>query len=178
MSEPATTHAVAVRVNGERVARVVPARQLLVHFLRDTLGLTGTHIGCDTGNCGACTVIFNGKLVKSCMILAPQADGAEVETVESLAGDGALNPLQEAFRQAHALQCGYCTPGMLMSATYLLRHNPAPTEEEIRRAIRGNVCRCTGYVNIVKAIQAAAEGTGGSLQELEGLERLEKGAAR
>lgn len=157
MGERGTSHAVTAHVNGERVSRVVAARQLLVHFLRDTLGLTGTHIGCDTGNCGACTVIMDGKLVKSCMVLAPQVDGATIETVESLAGDDGLSPLQESFHEHHALQCGYCTPGMLMSATYLLRQNPAPTDEEIRRGIRGNVCRCTGYVNIVEAIRAASD---------------------
>ncbi len=178
MGERGTTHAVSLRVNGEPVARVVPARQLLVHFLRDTLGLTGTHIGCDTGNCGACTVIVDGRLVKSCMILAPQADGVEIETVEGLASDGELTPLQRSFREHHALQCGYCTPGMLMSATYLLRHNPAPTDEEIRRGIRGNVCRCTGYVNIVKAIRAAAGGSGGSLDTLEELQSLQKGGVQ
>jgi carbon-monoxide dehydrogenase small subunit len=158
MGERATSHPVTVEVNGEKVSRIVAARQLLVHFLRDTLGLTGTHIGCDTGNCGACSVIVDGKLVKSCMILAPQVDGATIETVESLARDGVLSPLQESFHEHHALQCGYCTPGMLMSATYLLRQNPEPTDEEIRRGIRGNVCRCTGYVNIVEAIREASRG--------------------
>ena len=156
MGERATSHSVTVEVNGEKVSRIVAARQLLVHFLRDTLGLTGTHIGCDTGNCGACSVIVDGKLVKSCMILAPQVDGARIETVESLAQDGALSPLQESFHEHHALQCGYCTPGMLMSATYLLRQNPEPSDEDIRRGIRGNVCRCTGYVNIVEAIREAS----------------------
>ncbi len=158
MGERGTSHSVTVEVNGEKVSRIVAARQLLVHFLRDTLGLTGTHIGCDTGNCGACSVIVDGKLVKSCMILAPQVDGATIETVESLAQDGALSPLQESFHEHHGLQCGYCTPGMLMSATYLLRQNPEPTDEEIRRGIRGNVCRCTGYVNIVEAIREASRG--------------------
>lgn len=162
MSERGTSHSISATVNGEQVRRVVPARQLLVHFLRDTLGLTGTHIGCDTGNCGACSVIVDGKLVKSCMMLAPQADGTEIETVESLATDGELSPVQRAFHESHALQCGYCTPGMLMSATYLLRHNPSPSEEEARRGIRGNVCRCTGYMNIVKAICSAAELSGGT----------------
>ena len=147
-----------VEINGERYERTVLARQLLVHFLRDTLGLRGTHIGCDTGNCGACTVIWNGKLIKSCMMLAAQADGAEIETVEGIAADGELTALQRAFNDHHALQCGYCTSGMLMSATYLLRNNPSPADEEIRRGIRGNLCRCTGYVNIVEAIRAAAHG--------------------
>ncbi|MHB8244308.1 MAG: (2Fe-2S)-binding protein [Acidimicrobiales bacterium] len=157
MIEPDVTHSIETTVNGEVYRRVVDSRQLLVHFLRDTLDMTGTHIGCDTGNCGACTVIFNGKLVKSCMLLSVQANGATIETVEGLATDGQLSELQESFHQHHALQCGYCTPGMLMSATYLLRNNPAPTEEEVRRGIRGNICRCTGYVNIVQAIQAAGE---------------------
>jgi carbon-monoxide dehydrogenase small subunit len=158
MPEPARELQVAVTVNGERYEREVEARKLLVHFLRDDLDLTGTHVGCDTGNCGACTILLDGKAVKSCMLLAAQADGAEITTVEGLAGDGELTPLQRAFSQHHALQCGYCTPGMLISATYLLDQNPAPTEEEIRRGIQGNICRCTGYVNIVKAIQDAAEG--------------------
>jgi carbon-monoxide dehydrogenase small subunit len=157
MSEAATAHAIEIEINGTSYRRVAPARQLLVHFLRDTLGLTGTHIGCDTGNCGACSVIYNGQLVKSCMLLAVQADHATVETVEGLSNDGELNALQASFKALHGLQCGYCTPGMLMSATYLLRQNPTPSEEEIRRGIRGNVCRCTGYVNIVKAIKQASE---------------------
>ena len=149
---------IAVDVNGERHEREVEARRLLVHFLRDDLDLTGTHVGCDTGNCGACSVILDGQLVKSCMLLAVQADGARVETVEGLAQDGELTPLQQAFSEHHGLQCGYCTPGMLMSATYLLRHNPEPTEHEIRKAIQGNICRCTGYVNIIEAIKSAATG--------------------
>ena len=141
-------HTINVSVNGERYEREVEARKLLVHFIRDDLDLTGTHVGCDTGNCGACTVL-----------LAPQADGAEITTVEGLAGDeGVLTPLQQAFHEHHGLQCGYCTPGMLISATYLLSHTPRPTEEEIRRAIQGNICRCTGYVNIVKSIQAVSGG--------------------
>jgi aerobic carbon-monoxide dehydrogenase small subunit len=157
--EPVTSMDVSVTVNGEVFGREVEARRLLVHFIRDDLGLTGTHIGCDTGNCGACTVILDGAAVKSCMLLAVQADGASIETVESLApGDGELHPLQQAFSAHHALQCGYCTPGMLMSAKHLLDHNAEPTENEIRRAIQGNICRCTGYVNIVEAIAAAAKG--------------------
>jgi carbon-monoxide dehydrogenase small subunit len=148
---------VSIEVDGTRYEREVEPRRLLVHFLRDDLGLTGTHIGCDTGNCGACSVIYNGALIKSCMTLAVQADGAKVETVEGLAEDGELNDLQQAFSAHHALQCGYCTPGMLMSATALLRENPHPSEEEIRKAIQGNICRCTGYVNIVEAIKAVAE---------------------
>jgi aerobic-type carbon monoxide dehydrogenase small subunit (CoxS/CutS family) len=142
-------------VNGETVEREVDPRTLLVHFIRDDLDLTGTHVGCDTGNCGACTILVDGEAVKSCMLLAVQADGTNVETVESLAADGELTGLQQAFSAAHALQCGYCTPGMLMSATYLLRNNSEPTEGEIRKAIQGNICRCTGYVNIVNAIQEA-----------------------
>lgn len=156
--EPVSSKAISVTINGELHEREVDARRLLVHFIRDDLGLTGTHIGCDTGNCGACTVLFDGTAVKSCMLLAVQADGASIETVESLAPDGELHVLQQAFSDHHALQCGYCTPGMLMSAKYLLDNNPEPTEHEIRRAIQGNICRCTGYVNIVEAIAAAAKG--------------------
>jgi carbon-monoxide dehydrogenase small subunit len=147
---------IAVEVNGERYEREVEARRLLVHFLRDDLDLTGTHVGCDTGNCGACSVIVDGKLVKSCMLLAAQAEGSKIETVEGLTQDGELTPLQQAFSDHHGLQCGYCTPGMLMSAKYLLDNNPEPTEAEIRKAIQGNICRCTGYVNIVEAIKEAA----------------------
>jgi carbon-monoxide dehydrogenase small subunit len=150
-------HTIGVSVNGERHEREVEARKLLVHFIRDDLDLTGTHVGCDTGNCGACTVLLEGQAVKSCMLLAAQADGAEITTVEGLGGDDELTPLQRAFSEHHGLQCGYCTPGMLISATYLLSQTPQPTEEDIRRAIQGNICRCTGYVNIVKAIQAASE---------------------
>jgi aerobic carbon-monoxide dehydrogenase small subunit len=153
-----TSKTIAVEVNGDRYEREVEARRLLVHFLRDDIDLTGTHVGCDTGNCGACSVIVDGQLVKSCMLLAVQADGTRIETVEGLAPDGDLTPLQQAFSDQHGLQCGYCTPGMLMSAKYLLDHNPEPTEAEIRKAIQGNICRCTGYVNIVEAIQAAARG--------------------
>jgi aerobic carbon-monoxide dehydrogenase small subunit len=149
---------VAVTINGELEERDVDVRRLLVHFIRDDLGLTGTHIGCDTGNCGACTILFDGVAVKSCMLLAVQANGATIETVESLASDDGLHELQQAFSEHHALQCGYCTPGMLMSAKHLLDHNPEPTEAEIKRAIQGNICRCTGYVNIVEAIGAAAKG--------------------
>ncbi len=148
--------AVKVEVNGELYEREVEARRLLVHFLRDDLDLTGTHVGCDTGNCGACTVLYNGDAIKSCMMLAIQADGAAIDTVEGLAQDGELHPLQQAFSEAHALQCGYCTPGMLMSAKHLLDSNPSPSEFEIRKAIQGNICRCTGYVNIVEAIQKVA----------------------
>jgi carbon-monoxide dehydrogenase small subunit len=147
---------IKVDVNGELYEREVEARRLLVHFIRDDLDLTGTHVGCDTGNCGACTVLYNGDAIKSCMMLAIQADGASIETVEGLARDGELHPLQQAFSESHALQCGYCTPGMLMSAKYLLDSNPSPSEQEIRKAIQGNICRCTGYVNIVEAIEKAA----------------------
>jgi aerobic carbon-monoxide dehydrogenase small subunit len=145
---------VTVTVNGTTYERDVEARRLLIHFLRDELDLTGSHVGCDTGNCGACSVLYDGTLVKSCMVLAVQADGASIETVEALAEDDALNELQQSFSSHHALQCGYCTPGMLMSATALLREKPHPTEDEIRKAIQGNICRCTGYVNIVDAIKA------------------------
>ena len=154
--ETVTNKRITVTVNGEEIEYDVEARRLLVHFLRDDLDLTGTHVGCDTGNCGACSVIYNGALAKSCMLLAIQADGASIETVEGLSPDGELNALQQAFSDHHALQCGYCTPGMLMSATALLRSNPSPSEEEIRDAIHGNICRCTGYVNIVEAIKAAS----------------------
>jgi aerobic-type carbon monoxide dehydrogenase small subunit (CoxS/CutS family) len=149
-------HTVAVTVNGECYEREVEARKLLVHFIRDDLDLTGTHVGCDTGNCGACTVLLDGVAVKSCMLLAPQADGAEITTVEGLAPNAELTGLQKAFHEHHGLQCGYCTPGMLISATYLLSHTPQPTDDEIRRGIQGNICRCTGYVNIVKAVRAAS----------------------
>jgi aerobic carbon-monoxide dehydrogenase small subunit len=153
---PETSRTIAVEVNGVSYEREVEARKLLIHFLRDDLDLTGSHVGCDTGNCGACSVLLDGVLLKSCMLLAVQADGASIRTVEGLGSDGELDALQQAFSDHHALQCGYCTPGMLMSATWLLERNPRPSEEEIRRAIQGNICRCTGYVNIVRAIQAAS----------------------
>jgi aerobic-type carbon monoxide dehydrogenase small subunit (CoxS/CutS family) len=156
--EPVRSKRISVDINGESYEAEVEARRLLVHFIRDDANLTGTHVGCDTGNCGACTVIVDGAAVKSCMMLAIQADGSSVETVEGLSPDGELHPLQQAFSARHALQCGYCTPGMLMSAKHLLDHNPEPTETEIRRAIQGNICRCTGYVNIVEAIADAAKG--------------------
>jgi aerobic-type carbon monoxide dehydrogenase small subunit (CoxS/CutS family) len=155
--EPVTSQRINVNVNGEEIEYDVDARRLLVHFIRDDLDLTGTHIGCDTGNCGACSIFYNGTLAKSCMLLAIQADGATIETVEGLSPDGELTPLQQAFSDHHALQCGYCTPGMLMSAQYLLAQNPSPSDEEIRKGIQGNICRCTGYVNIVDAIRAAAQ---------------------
>jgi carbon-monoxide dehydrogenase small subunit len=158
----ASSLVVSVDVNGERIEQEVPARRLLVHFLRDDLGLTGTHVGCDTGNCGACTIHLNGMPVKSCMLLAVQADGGQIRTVESLAPDGELTALQKSFNEHHALQCGYCTPGMLMSASALLERNPHPTEEDVRVALQGNICRCTGYVNIVEAVVAVGRaGAGG-----------------
>jgi carbon-monoxide dehydrogenase small subunit len=147
----------SMTINGKTFTGQAEPRMLLVHFIRDELGLTGTHIGCDTGHCGACTIMFNGRALKSCMLLAVQAQGAEMLTVEGLAKDGQLHPLQEAFWEHHALQCGYCTPGMLIAALELLNHKPNPNEDEIRRGIEGNLCRCTGYVNIVKAIKAAAD---------------------
>ena len=146
-------HPVAVSVNGQTYRREVEARLTLADFIRDELGLTGTHIGCEHGVCGACTVLFNGAAVRSCLLLAVQADGAALETVESLASaDGGLNPLQQAFQERHALQCGFCTPGMLLTATALLRENPHPTRAEAREAISGNLCRCTGYAPIIAAI--------------------------
>jgi aerobic-type carbon monoxide dehydrogenase small subunit (CoxS/CutS family) len=154
--EAARSQAISVEVNGDSYEREVDARRLLVHFIRDDLDLTGTHVGCDTGNCGACTVVYDGTLIKSCMMLAVQADGARIETVESLANDGELHPLQQAFSDHHALQCGYCTPGMLLSVKHLLESNSSPSEDEIRKAIQGNICRCTGYVNIVEAVRAAS----------------------
>ena len=158
-ASPVTSAFITVDVNGTTYEREVETRRLLVHFLRDDLDLTGTHVGCDTGNCGACTILLNGTSVKSCMLLAIQADGAKITTVEGLAGDSdELTKLQQSFSAHHALQCGYCTPGMLISATALLEQNPRPTEDEIRKAIQGNICRCTGYVNIVEAVKAAAEG--------------------
>jgi len=148
---------VKVKINGRSCEAAVEPRTLLVHFIRESLALTGTHIGCDTSNCGACTVMMNGKTVKSCTVFAVQADGAEITTVEGLIKDGQLHPLQEGFKQEHGLQCGFCTPGMLMSSLALLKKNPNPSEEEIRWGISGNLCRCTGYQNIVKAVQYAAK---------------------
>jgi carbon-monoxide dehydrogenase small subunit len=149
-------HTITVTVNGQKTTREVDARLLLVHFIREELNLTGTHIGCDTTSCGACTVILNGKAIKSCTLFAVQANGGNVETVEGLA-NGGLHPLQEGFWEKHGLQCGFCTPGMLMSAKHLLDKNPNPSEQDIRWAISGNLCRCTGYVKIVEAVQFAAE---------------------
>ena len=144
-------------VNDEKVSGEVEGRTLLVQFIRDHLGLTGTHVGCDTSQCGACTVHVNGRAVKSCSLLAAHADGADVQTIEGLADGDVLHPMQEAFRQHHALQCGFCTPGMVMSAIGILNDNPDPSEKEIREALEGNICRCTGYHNIVEAISAAAK---------------------
>ena len=155
MSTIASSKAVRVTVNGVEHEREVEARKLLIHFVRDDLDLTGSHIGCDTGNCGACSMIVDGQLMKSCMLLAVQADGASIETVEGLAEDGELTALQQAFSDHHALQCGYCTPGMLMTATALLRTHPSPTDEQIKKALQGNICRCTGYWNIFEAVKAA-----------------------
>ena len=151
-----TTKHVNVTVNGTVREADVEPRLLLVHLLRDVFGLTGTHTGCDTSNCGACTVHVNGRSAKSCTMLAVQADGAEIRTIEGMEQGGKLHPLQQAFWDQHGLQCGFCTPGMIMQSAYLLEQNPDPTEDEIREGIAGNLCRCTGYVNIVKAIQQSA----------------------
>lgn len=152
--------AVRIEINGAEHEDIVASRQLLVHYLRDRLGMKGTHIGCDTGNCGACTVICDGKAVKSCMMLAAQADGCRIETVEGLAHDDQLSSLQQAFADQHGLQCGYCTPGMLMSVAALLRERQGLQEAEIRQALKGNLCRCTGYHNIIRAVQAADQAGG------------------
>jgi aerobic carbon-monoxide dehydrogenase small subunit len=149
--------AISVTVNGAKQEAAVEPRELLVYFLRDRLSLTGTHVGCDTSQCGACTIHLNGRAVKSCTIFAVQANGAEITTIEGLARGDALHPVQEGFREKHGLQCGYCTPGMIMTAVHLLETNPSPTEEEIKRALDGNLCRCTGYVNIVESIKWAAD---------------------
>ena len=148
---------ISVTVNGIKHGAVIEPRELLVYFLRDRLRLTGTHVGCDTSQCGACTIQMNGRAVKSCTILAVQANGAEITTIEGLAPEGALHPMQEGFREKHGAQCGYCTPGMIMTAVSLLQTNPNPTEKEIRHALEGNLCRCTGYINIVEAIRWAAD---------------------
>ena len=153
MSSPVS---VRVSVNGETRDAEVDPRLLLVHWLRDDLGLTGTHVGCDTTNCGACTVHLNGESVKSCTVLAVQADGAEVKTIEGMSQNGELHPLQQAFHDNHGLQCGYCTPGMIMAAADLLQRNPDPSEEDVRHGLEGNLCRCTGYHNIVKSVRDAA----------------------
>jgi len=148
---------ISVMVNGEQRRHDVEPRMLLVHYLRDVLGLTGTHVGCDTSQCGACTVLLDGRSVKSCTVLAVQADGASVTTIEGIASDGTMHPVQEGFRQEHGLQCGFCTPGMIISAVELLSRNPNPSEAEIRHAIEGNLCRCTGYHNIVRSVQHAVQ---------------------
>ena len=147
---------VSMQVNGKAVEALVEPRTLLIHFLREQLNLTGTHIGCDTSQCGACTVLVDGRSVKSCTVFAVQADGSQITTVEGLARDGKLHPLQEGFWEEHSLQCGYCTPGMIMSAVNLLNEHPNPTEQQIREGIAGNFCRCTGYQHIVNAVQYAA----------------------
>ncbi len=152
---------VRIEVNGRRYDREIAPRTLLVHFLRDELGLTGTHVGCETSLCGACTVLIDGRAVKSCTQLAVQADGASVTTIEGLATNGELHPLQAAFREEHGLQCGFCTPGMILAAVDLLAGNPSPTEQEIREGLKGNVCRCTGYHNIVKAVLSCAGAAAG-----------------
>lgn len=152
-----STHHISVTINGTPYEGEVEARTLLVHWIRDTLRLTGTHIGCDTSSCGACTVLLDGKAIKSCAMFAVQANGRQLMTVEGLEQDGKLHPLQEGFHEEHALQCGYCTPGMMMTSLALLQKNPHPSEHEIRVGISGNLCRCTGYVNIVKAVQYAAQ---------------------
>ena len=151
---------IEVTVDGVRYGDEVEPRLLLVHYLRDRLGKVGTPVGCDTSNCGACTVLIDGQSAKSCSVLAVQADGAEITTIEGLATDGELHPVQKAFHEQHALQCGYCTPGMILASVDLLKANPAPTDEEIRHGLEGNLCRCTGYQNIVKAVQHAAAAGG------------------
>jgi aerobic carbon-monoxide dehydrogenase small subunit len=160
---------VRMTVNGEVRTAAIEPRLLLVHYLRDVIGLTGTHVGCDTSNCGACTVLLDGEAVKSCTVLALQAEGAEVTTIEGMGREGDLHPLQEAFWSEHGLQCGYCTPGMIMAAADLLQRNPDPSEEEIRHGLEGNLCRCTGYHNIVKAVRKAA-GSSGDRSEARGEE--------
>ena len=160
---------ISMRVDGVTYEDEVEPRTLLVHFLRDTLGLTGTHVGCDTSNCGACTVHLDGESVKSCAVFAVQADGCEVTTIEGVGSSGALHPVQAAFHEMHGLQCGFCTPGMILSAIDLLQENPDPTETEIREGIEGNLCRCTGYQNIVRAVQqAASEMSGAAAPETTG----------
>ncbi len=151
------TTRVKIEVNGEAKSAEVESRMLLVHFLRDVAGLTGTHIGCDSTNCGACTVLLDGKAVKSCTVLAAQASGKKITTVEGLSANGKLHPVQKAFLEKHGLQCGFCTPGMIMSTVWLLSFNPKPTEQEIRRYISGNLCRCTGYQDIIESVKRASE---------------------
>src|SRR5262249_38509185 len=156
-------HKISVTLNGKQREDEVEPRLLLVHYLRDVAGLTGTHVGCDTSQCGACTIHLDGRAVKSCTLFAVQADGREIGTIEGMAAaDGTLHPIQQAFWDEHGLQCGYCTPGFIMAAAYLLEQNPSPTDDEIRKGLEGNLCRCTGYVNIVKAVATAAKTMGGS----------------
>lgn len=157
MSDSTETHTIEITVNGKLYRRDVEPRLLLVEFIRENLALTGTHIGCDTSYCGACTIILNGEAIKSCTYLAVQADGGEVITVEGLEKDGQLHPIQQAFSECHGLQCGYCTPGMLMSTLALLAENPDPNVKDIRKRLAGNICRCTGYQNIIKSVQSAAK---------------------
>jgi aerobic carbon-monoxide dehydrogenase small subunit len=157
MSDSTETHRIEITINGKNYQRQVEPRLLLVEFIRDNLLMTGTHVGCDTSYCGACTLILNGEAVKSCTLLAVQADGGEVLTVEGLEQDGQLHPIQQAFSECHGLQCGYCTPGMMMSSLALLAENPNPSVKDIRKRLAGNVCRCTGYQNIIKSVQSAAK---------------------
>jgi aerobic carbon-monoxide dehydrogenase small subunit len=162
-------HKVSVTLNGRQREDEVEPRLLLVHYIRDVAGLTGTHIGCDTSQCGACTVMLEGRAIKSCTMFAVQADGREIKTIEGMAAaDGTLHPIQQAFWDEHGLQCGYCTPGFIMAAAYLLEQNPDPTEDDIRKGLEGNLCRCTGYVNIVKAVQTAARTMAGAAAPVAG----------
>ncbi len=161
-------HKVATTVNGRQHEHEVESRLLLVHYLRDSLGLTGTHVGCDTSQCGACTILVDGKAVKSCTMFAVQAEGRNLTTIEGMATDGKLHPLQQAFWDEHGLQCGYCTPGFIMAAAYLLSTNPNPSDDEIRRGLEGNLCRCTGYVNIIKSVKSAAAAMGGAHAQTAG----------
>ena len=164
------TQSVALTINGRRREDYVEPRLLLVHYLRDVVGLTGTHIGCDTSQCGACTVLIDGEAVKSCSVFTVQADGKDVTTIEGLAEDGTLHPVQQAFWSEHGLQCGFCTPGFIMAAAYLLKQNPSPTDAEIERGLEGNLCRCTGYANIRKAVRSAANAmNGGTVEKSENI---------
>jgi len=152
-----STHTVTIEINGTSITKEIDSRLLLIHFLRENLEMTGTHIGCDTTHCGACTILMDGRSIKSCTLFTVQANGKSLTTIEGMENDGKLHPLQEGFHEEHGLQCGFCTPGMIMRAAELLEKNPNPTEDEIRTGISGNLCRCTGYVNIVKAVQYAAD---------------------
>jgi aerobic carbon-monoxide dehydrogenase small subunit len=166
---------VSMTVNGMKREDEVEPRLLLVHYLRDVAGLTGTHIGCDTSQCGACTILIDGKAIKSCTMFALQAQDMQIMTIEGLAKDGQLHPLQQAFWDEHGLQCGYCTPGFIMAGVYLLEQNPHPTDDEIRKGLEGNLCRCTGYVNIIKAVKAASEKMGGARQPSDAPAAVEAG---